>query len=389
MNKNDKKIALTNIEFILIIIVGFVMGMGIMLITYPQNNKEYKKVDSNIQTIIDTYNNILKNYYTDVTPSIITNGAIKGMLSAVEDPYTTFMDEATTDRFNIIINGAYRGIGVEITNIGDELVILGVLGDSPAKEAGLKAGDIIKSVNGKDFSSSSADEFSNYVKEGTEDKFNITVIRDGEEKTFEIKKSSIILKSVASDVIEYSNKKIGYLYISVFAMNTYEQFSKELASLEKQGIDSLIIDLRENSGGELGIATKMISLFVKNDKVIYQIEDRDGSVTKTYSKGKQDKKYPIVILVNESTASASEIMAAALKDDLGATIIGKNTYGKGTVQTVITASNGEKYKMTISKWLTPNGTWINGAGIKPDIEVELDSKKDTQLERAKEYIVNH
>ena len=205
MNKSDKKIALTNIEFILIIIVGFVMGMGIMLITYPQNNKEYKKVDSNIQTIIDTYNNILKNYYTDVTPSIITNGAIKGMLSAVEDPYTTFMDEATTDRFNIIINGAYRGIGVEITNIGDELVILGVLGDSPAKEAGLKAGDVIKSVNGKDFSSSSADEFSNYVKEGTEDKFNITVIRDGEEKTFEIKKSSIILKSVASDVIEYSN----------------------------------------------------------------------------------------------------------------------------------------------------------------------------------------
>ena len=172
-------------------------------------------------------------------------------------------------------------------------------------------------------------------------------------------------------------------------MNTYEQFSEQLKDLENKGIDSLIIDFRENSGGELGIATNMISLFMKKDKVIYQIEDRNGNKEKKYSKGKENKKYPIIILVNENTASAAEIMTASLKDNLNAVVIGKNTYGKGTVQTIMTTANGEKYKITISKWLTPNGDWINGVGIKPDIEVDIKDNKDTQLEKAYEYILSH
>ena len=388
--KKEKKITLTNIEFILIIIVGFIMGMGIMLFVIPTfGNEKYTKVDDNIQSVIDTYNNIIKNYYTEVTPKEISDGAIKGMLSAVEDPYTSFMDEATSDRFNIMINGAYEGVGIEISNIGNDLIIVGVLSSSPAKEAGLKAGDIILSVNGNDFSKTTANDFSNYIKNNNDTTFKIVVKREGKEKTFEVKRRPITLKSVTSNIIEKENKKIGYIYTSIFAMNTYEQFSKELIELQNKGIDSLIIDLRDNSGGELGIATNMISLFMKKDKVIYQIEDRDGNIEKKYSAGKENKKYPIIILVNENTASAAEIMTAALKDNLGAVIIGKKTYGKGTVQTIVTNTNGEKYKITISKWLTPNGEWINGVGIKPDIEIDLSDNKDSQLEKAEEYIMSH
>ena len=174
--------------------------------------------------------------------------------------------------------------------------------------------------------------------------------------------------------------------MSIFAANTYTQYKENLESLEKQGIDALVVDLRDNSGGELNAATSIISLFMNKEKVIYQIETKDGSIEKTYSKGKKDKEYPIAILVNNNTASAAEVMTAALKDNLDAKVIGEKTFGKGTVQTVMNLSTGEQYKLTTKKWLTPNGEWINETGITPDIEVKLEKDKDNQLDEAVKYL---
>lgn len=393
---NDSKevkhgtIKLSNIEFILVVVIGVLIGVGTTLLCIKPNRQfnGYKKVDSTIQSIIDSYNHIKTNYYKDIDEDELVNGAVKGMLEAIGDPYTTYMDESLYSNFNITLNGSYEGLGIEITKQGDDIVIVGIFGDSPATKAGLKLGDIILSVDDLKSNEISTAEFSSYVRNSNKSTFKVVIQRDGEEKTFEIKRERVILKSVTSKVIEKSNKKIGYIYMSIFAANTYNQFKENLESLEKQGIDSLIVDLRDNSGGELNTATNIISLFMNKEKIIYQIEDKNGNVEKTYSKGKKDKTYPIVVLVNNNTASASEVLTAALKDNLNAKVVGEKTFGKGTVQTVMNTSTGEQYKLTTKKWLTPNGEWINEKGIEPDVEVKISKDKDNQLDEAIKCLTN-
>jgi carboxyl-terminal processing protease len=393
---NDSKevkrgtINLSNIEFILVVVIGVLIGVGTTLLCIKPNHQfnGYKKVDSTIQSIIDSYNHIKTNYYKELDEDELVNGAVKGMLESIGDPYTTYMDESLYSNFNITLNGSYEGLGVEISKQGDDIVIVGIFGDSPATKAGLELGDIILSVDDLKSSEISTAEFSSYVRNSNKTTFKVVIKRDGEEKTFEIKRERVILKSVTSKVIEKSNKKIGYIYMSIFAANTYNQFKENLESLEKQGIDSLIVDLRDNSGGELNTATSIISLFMDKEKVIYQIEDKNGNVEKTYSKGKKDKTYPIVVLVNNNTASASEVLTAALKDNLNAKIVGEKTFGKGTVQTVMNTSTGEQYKLTTKKWLTPNGEWINEKGIEPDVEVKISKDKDNQLDEAIKCLTN-
>ena len=383
-------IKLSNIEFILVVVIGILIGVGTTLLCIKPNYQfnGYKKVDSTIQSIIDSYNHIKTNYYKELDEEELVNGAVKGMLEAIGDPYTTYMDETLYSNFNITLNGSYEGLGIEISKQGDDIVIVGIFGDSPATKAGLELGDIILSVDDLKSSEISTAEFSSYVRNSNKNTFKVVIKRDGEEKTFDIKREKVVLKSVTSKVIEKNNKKIGYIYMSIFAANTYNQFKENLESLEKQGIDSLIVDLRDNSGGELNTATNIISLFMDKEKVIYQIEDKNGNVEKTYSKGKKDKTYPIAVLVNNNTASASEVLTAALKDNLNAKIVGEKTYGKGTVQTVMNISTGEQYKLTTKKWLTPNGEWINEKGIEPDVEVKLSKDKDNQLDEAIKCLTN-
>lgn len=382
--KDKHKLALNTTELILIIVVSMILGTGITMIV-TKDSQVLTKVDNNLATIIDTYNNIKDNYYTDVSDDDLVNGAVKGMLEAVGDPYTTYMGESY-DNFNITLEGSYEGIGVEISKVKDEIVIVGIFASSPASEAGLKLGDIIVSVDDKVAKDMDTKEFSNYVRTNTKETIDLVVKRDDKEQKYTIKRRKVEIKSIASEVFEKDNKKVGYIYMSIFASNTYEQFKNALSSLEAQNIDSLIIDLRSNTGGELTAATNIISLFLNNDKIMYQTESKDGKIEKTYSFGNKDKKYPIVVLVNENSASASEVMTAALKENLGATVIGKKTFGKGTVQTVLRIATGEQYKMTTKKWLTPNGNWINGKGIAPDIEVD-NTNEDLQLERAKQYLL--
>ena len=390
-----KMTSLSTMEFILVIIVGALIGAGLTLVSlrptlrmakYYLGDGSYEKIDGNVQTMIDVYNDIVDNYYKEVDASEIVSGGIKGMLDAVGDTYTTYMDTTEYDSFNVTLNGGYEGIGVEISNSDNKIIIVGIFADSPATDAGLELGDIIISIDDKLGSDITSSDFSSYVRNNTKKTFDLVIERNGERIEKTITKRPIVLKSVVSKVFEEDGKKIGYIYMSIFASNTYSQFKKELQSLESQNIDSLILDLRNNSGGELKAATNIISLFVNSDKIIYQTEERNGNRDITYSTGKEDKTYPIVILTNKNTASASEVLTSALKDNLNAVIVGENTFGKGTVQTMLVTKTGDQYKMTTRKWLTPNGDWINEEGIKPDIEVKLSSDSDNQLEEAKNYL---
>ena len=388
MRKSKDIISLNSIEFILIVVIGIILGIGFTLLFFKKTSVVYQRVDDGVKTIIDTYNYISDNYYTDINKDDLINGAVKGMLAATDDPYTTFMETGAYNNFNITLEGEYKGLGVEITKYGEELIIVGLIADSPAKKAGLELGDVILSVNGESTEKMSSTDLSRYIQENKNDDFELIIRRDNKEMKFSLKKEHITLKSVESKVIKEKDKKIGYIYVSVFASNTYEQFKEALNSLKEQEIDSLIIDLRDNSGGELSTVTNMISLFLDDTKVIYQIEDKTGDVEKKYSNGKENFDKPIVVLVNENTASASEVMTAALKDNLGATVVGEKTYGKGTVQVVLNISTGEQYKLTTKKWLTPNGDWINEKGIEPDIEVSIAGKtEDDQLTKAVKHIV--
>ena len=387
--KENKKIQLNNSEFILVIFMSLLIGAGLTLATIRLSSKstiDYVKVDSNIQTIIDTYNTIIDNYYLDVSETNIVNGAVKGMLDATGDPYSTYMDDQDYDNFNISLNGSYEGLGIEITKDGDNLVVVGIFADSPASESGLQLGDIIVAIDGQYSSNMSSQDFSQYVRNAKKVTFEILVRRENEEHTYTLKKRSIVIKSVVSSLIEEDGKKIGYIYLSIFANNSYPQFKEALEALEDENIESLIIDLRSNSGGELTVASNIISLFLDKSKIIYQTENRDGTRTKTYSTGAVTKKYPIVFLTNNGTASASEVMVAALRENLNSKVIGLNTFGKGTVQSLLTISTGDQYKITTKKWLTPQGTWIHGIGIKPDITVTLLEEYENQLEAAKDYL---
>lgn len=395
-NCDKKKITqFTSTEVIILMIVGILVGSVSTIIVYSCGSK-YVKVDSNLQTLITTYNNIVENYYDDVDTDKVIDGAVSGMLKAVDDPYTTYMDSTTYSNFNINLAGSYTGLGVEVSEIDSKLTIAGIFKDSPAADVGLKLGDIIKSIDDKDSTSMSSSDFATYIKESENTTFKIVVERDGKEMSFNIEKKTITLKSVSSKVYTKDDKKIGYIYISIFASNTYSQFASELKSLTDQNIDSLIVDLRDNSGGELAGASNIISLFLNNDKIMYKTETK-GKIDDFYSTGTSDATYPIVVLVNGNSASASEVLTASLQENLSATVIGENTYGKGTVQELVNMPNGEQYKITTKKWLTPNGNWINETGIKPDVEVKLSSAyqknptedNDNQLQAAIKYLKEH
>lgn len=395
-NCDKKKITqFTSTEVIILMIVGILVGSVSTIIVYSCGSK-YVKVDSNLQTLITTYNNIVENYYDDVDTNKVIDGAVSGMLKAVDDPYTTYMDSTTYSNFNINLAGSYTGLGVEVSEIDSKLTIAGIFKDSPAADVGLKLGDIIKSIDDKDSTSMSSSDFATYIKESENTTFKIVVERDGKEMSFNIEKKTITLKSVSSKVYTKDDKKIGYIYISIFASNTYSQFASELKSLTDQNIDSLIVDLRDNSGGELAGASNIISLFLNNDKIMYKTETK-GKIDDFYSTGTSDATYPIVVLVNGNSASASEVLTASLQENLSATVIGENTYGKGTVQELVNMPNGEQYKITTKKWLTPNGNWINETGIKPDVEVKLSSAyqknptedNDNQLQAAIKYLKEH
>ena len=385
--KTSDTLGLVIITCIVSLFMGYFFGTKI---TAKQVDKE---MENAMDKISSAFQDIKDNYYEEVDDDTLVDGAINGMMAALGDPYASYYTDDESNSFDIELNGSYEGIGIEVfNNEENEIEILTVFENSPASEAGLKAGDIVTALNDKNVRKKSTQNLVNQIAKLEDETFTLTILREGEEKKLEVNRDYIEISSVSSQVYERNNKKIGYVSVSIFSMKTYEQFKNQLEKLEGENIQSLIIDVRGNSGGHLTTVEDMLSLFLDNSHVIYQIQTKEKT-EKYRSTGKVTKKYPIVILTDGSSASASELLTIALKEEYGAISIGTKTYGKGTVQELKNIDGGE-YKFTTKKWLSPKGNWINDKGIEPDIEVTLDetyysnpsAETDDQLQKALEYL---
>lgn len=389
----EKKSGFNYAEVIVIMIItlilGGVIGSFITYIYKDNRTTTSTSVPNELKEFIKTYNDIVSNYYQEIDHDKLLESGIKGMLEYLGDDYSFYMDSEVSKNFNEQVDGKYEGIGVEIMLLNDNTVkISKVFDDTPASKAGLKVDDVLVSVNDESITGLSPFEIASKIKGGDKN-VKIVVTRDGKDIEFLLTLGSVELESVTGKVFEENGKKIGYIELTVFAANTYVQFEKKLAELENNNIDSLIIDVRDNSGGYLSTVTDIASLFMNKSKIIYQL-DTKGVVEQIYAKNNDSRNYKISVLINGNSASASEILAAALKESYGATIVGVNSFGKGTVQKAYQLESGATVKYTIQKWLTPEGNWINGVGISPDIEVQLNDdyyknpsdSTDNQLQEA-------
>ncbi len=340
--------------------------------------------DKKVNEFIELYEELKDKYVEDVNGEELIDAATKGMFDYL-DIYTNYLDIDTTSDLQDRLNGEYKGIGVEITNNKESFVeIVTVFPNTPAEEAGLKTGDYIISINGESMVGKTSADVANTIKGNPNVKF-ITLVyrRNNKDETVKIDISKVIIPSVESKVLDGN---IGYLKLTTFSNTTYDQVEKKLVDLEKKNIKSLIIDLRDNTGGYLIAARDISELFVEKGKVIYQLKYRDGRIEKVESISSNKRNYKVVVLINEGSASASEILALALKENYDATLVGKRSFGKGTVQDTSILANGSMIKYTSAYWLSPSGKSINGVGIEPDVIVDQSKEGDTQLDKAIETL---
>src|SRR5574344_86864 len=353
---------------ILASLFSLIMGMAISSRSMSNNSNNYSDA---INKFLNEYMSIKDDYYEDLDDNKTMKTALEAILNSLDD-YSKVVDDSLSNSLSTKLQGSYQGFGVEIANDNNnDIVIASIIKDSPAEKAKLQPLDIIKKLDDKVISNMSTTDFIKIVKESDKAKFNLTIIRDGQEMVIEIERKVVTLQSIATDVYEKNNKKVGYIYVNVFAYNTDKQFKTALTELENKGIDSLIVDLRYNTGGHLTAVENMISEFLDKNHIMYQIQTKTD-VEKHYSTSNTKRKYKVAVLVNGYSASASEMFAAAMQEEYGATIIGTTTFGKGTVQEVQDSTSTDiQYKLTTKKWLTPKGKWINKVGVEPNISVEL------------------
>lgn len=389
-NKKIKKnrVKFSMLETIVFMLIVFAFGLIIGGIIMYGKGSFYKSSNS-LNEFVMAYNEIKSSYYQDVDDEKLLEAGISGMIKYLGDPYSTYMDKDTASEFNEDVEGTYQGVGAEIKFDEKNNVVFGKITDnSPAEKAGILENDILLEVEGKSVKDMKLSAIAELVRGDKGTKVSIKIKRNDEEKEITITRGVVDNLSVIGEIIEKNDKKIGYIYISVFASNTAKQFRNELEKLEKDNIDSLIIDVRDNSGGYLTTVNEIISMFIKKDAPIYRLKTKD-EVEIVKDKTDEKRNYKIVVLADSGSASASELLVGALKESYGATVVGTKTFGKGKVQKVATLSSGAIFKYTHQEWLTPKGEYIDGIGIEPDImEKYVYSEKgiDNQKEKAIEVI---
>ena len=320
--------------------------------------------DQELNDFLEVYSSILSNYYEDVNKEEMLDTAVDAMLNYLGDTYTSYLNSDEREALEERLKGTYEGIGIRILNT----TIDSIVADSPAEEAGLQAGDVIVSVNGNDVTDKSGDEISILIKNSDNNTVNLVINRNRTELSIDLK----IASDLISPAINYKmiDNTIGYLQIELFSKTLSIQVEKAISDLKNQGMAKLIIDLRDNTGGYLESAEATANIFLEKGKLIYSLEDKEKTAD-YYDESEESTNFPIVILLNSTSASASEILAAALKDSYGAVFVGEKSYGKGKVQQTYQLSDGSMAKLTSAKWLRPNGQCIDGIGLIPDYESSL------------------
>ena len=339
-----------------------------------------------------------QNYLYDFTDDQIYEGSLKGMFANLGDPYTSYYSPDEFSKLMETLNGRYQGIGVSVQASKEGYIkAISVFDNSPAKEAGIEPGDYITKVNGTAFTADQLEEAVAEIKGEPGTSVNLTILRVEENSTnskeFDVKvdRADVNVDTIDDDMVEIDGKKIGYIHIMAFDDVTWNDFSESFNRLKGQDIDGLILDVRNNPGGALDVVINIADNFL-DEGTIVTTKEKDGSETVEKSNGDFDD-IPLTIIQNENSASASEILAGALKDRGRAKVVGSQSFGKGVVQKIFNLQNGAGAKITISEYFTPNGTQINKVGVTPDIEVEADedfdiSKKDLANDKQFIYALN-
>lgn len=323
-------------------------------------------------------------YVSDVDSGKLTNGAIDGMVKSLGDKHSRYLDANQYKELKDHTEGSFGGIGIVMGFKDSKVNVISVMEGTPGEVAGLKPGDEILAVDGVSVKEYHSDEVALHVRGEIGTKVVLTIAREGEEtKDYTIERASIHVKTAAGKMLE---DNIGYIRISSFAEKTADEFKNSLEQLKSENMNKLIIDLRENPGGLVTSCVEISQTVVPKGPIVSVIH-RDGT-KEEYKSDLDECKYPIIVLVNENSASASEILAGALQDTGAAQIMGTKTYGKGSVQAVFPLGTGDAMKLTVAKYYTPSGRSIDGTGIEPDIKAELPqgSLLDTQLEKAIEIM---
>lgn len=388
----EKKTSLGNaiIMSAVMLVAGLFMGANWQ--NWFSGFAPYLGIDAGVKSDVDwsaldeVYNKLATTYNGEISKEDIIEGAKKGLVESLGDIYTVYMDsEESADFYKDLHGDVGSGIGVEMGLRDGYVRVLRTLPDNPARKAGMLAGDILYKVDGEEVYNLSVDEIAKKVRGEAGTEVTVTVVRDGEEKSFTMKRETI---NNVSAYVEYDGKT-AIITVTRFDDNTgtmVQGFAKEFAD---KGIKKVILDLRGNGGGYVSAAQDLLSLWLDNEKILVQKSKHFGNNTTNSGAGKAIlKDMETVVLVNGSTASASEIVAGALQDYNKATVVGEKTYGKGVVQNLYDLSNATVLKVTTAEWYTPNDRSINKTGITPDVEVErtyedINAMRDPQMDKAK------
>src|SRR5699024_539777 len=310
-------------------------------------------------------------YVEDVKTEDLTEGAIKGMLETLDDPYSSYMDAEMMKSFDQEIESSFEGIGAEVSMQDNKVTIVSPIKGSPAEKKGLRSNDKILKIDGKSIDGLDLNEAVDKIRGEKGSKVKLTIERAGAKKPFDVEltRADMPIETVYTEIEKTNGKETGILKLTSFSENTADDFKKELKKMEDKQIDGLVIDVRGNPGGLLDSVDDILKEFVPKDKPYLQIEDRNGKKEKRYSEIDKKKSYPITVLTDEGSASASEILAVALKET-GYQTVGTKSYGKGSVQQAVPLDDESRMKLTLFKWLSPNGKSINKKGVKPSVKVK-------------------
>lgn len=358
----------------------------------PVNNGTFT-IDSeqleNFSKVMQAYDLINHYYIEDIEDELLLEGAIQGMLEKIEDPYSTYMDPEMMERFEEQIEASFEGIGAEVSMVNGVVTIVAPIKDSPAEAASLRPNDQIIKIDNESIEGLELQEAVEKIRGEKGSEVTLEISRAGMSDTFEVTlvRDEIPLETVYPDLQTVDGKKTGIIEITSFSETTAEDFDKELKKLEDEGIEGLIIDVRGNPGGLLESVDHILKEFIPKDLPYVQTEDYTGEKTPFYSNLEKEKDYPITVMIDEGSASASEILAVAFKE-IGQEIVGKTSFGKGTVQRVLPLGDGSTIKLTVQKWLSPEGNSIHEKGVEPTVEEEQPQYYYThpvQLEEPLEY----
>ena len=387
----------------LVVLVAVVAVMITSIVMYKKlggTSPQYVVVkgeeSEQISTILSGFRKIIdEKFLGEVNEEDLINGAIKGYIEGLNDPYTEYYTKEEMEEVEVSTYGNFEGIGIYMTKDKDTdcVLVLSPIEGSPAEEAGILPGDIITKVNDEDCVGEELDVVSSKIKGDVGTKVKLEILRGTETKTFEVERKNIKVNHVKAEVLE---DNIGYIKLSTFDEGCAEEFKAKYEELADQKITSLIIDVRNNGGGIVDEALEILDLMVNKGDTTLITVDKNNHEEVTKSKTDPEIQLPMIVLTNENTASASEILAGALKDLGKAKIVGTTTYGKGVIQELITLSNGAGIKITTNEYYTPNRNKINEVGIEPDERVELseevqesltvEREQDTQMQKAIEML---